>query len=110
MGLFDTTTSGLSRRERELRREISHLREKLADVSQSVADMGRGVYVDAASEAEHAFKDLRKRVRKAAPYLRRKEREIESLAREHPFTVVALASGIGLLAAALIVWNMERRR
>ena len=110
MALLERTTSGLSQRERELRREISHLRDKLAELSHSVSDMGRGVYVDAASEAHDAWKGLRRRVRRAGPYLRRKEHEIESLARAHPATVVAAIAGVGLLAAALIVWSMERDR
>jgi len=108
MALLDHTTSGLSRRERELRREISQLREKLADLTHSVSDMGRGVYADATTDAHHAFKDLRRRMRRARPSLRRKEQEIVHLAKAYPFTVVTAVAGVGLLAAALIAWGMER--
>lgn len=108
MALFGHTSSNLSRRERQLRRELGDLRDQIASLSRSLGDVGHGVYVDAASDAKDFFKGIGKDFRRARPYWRKKEREVSAFVEQNPVAVAAAVGGVVVLGATLLFWAMSR--
>lgn len=108
MALFEHTSSNLSRRERQLRRELKDMRDQIASLSRSLGDVGHGVYVDAASDAKDFFKGIRKDFRRSRPFWRKKERQVSAFVEENPIAIAAAVGGVVVLGATFLFWAISR--